>query len=101
MPVAELKIDKSFVMGMVSDPNDAVIVRSTIDLGHNMGLKVVAEGVETEAILNQLKAMGCDMAQGYLMSKPLAPADLEHWIRESPWSNNRQSHDAPKSAFVA
>ena len=83
--VDELKIDKSFVMGMAADPEDAVIIRSTIDLGHNMGLRVVAEGVETEVVLQQLQAMGCDLAQGYLMSRPLSVADLERWIAESPW----------------
>ncbi len=87
--VDELKIDKSFVMGMAADPDDAVIIRSTIDLGHNMGLKVVAEGVETEAALQQLQAMGCDLAQGYLMSRPLPVAELERWIVESPWIRGR------------
>jgi len=101
LPVDELKIDKSFVMGMVSDPNDAVIVRSTIDLGHNMGLKVVAEGVENELTLNQLKAMGCDLVQGFLMSKPLPAEEFERWIRESPWGSNRQLHGTRPPALIA
>ena len=83
--VDELKIDKSFVMDMAADPSDAVIIRSTIELGHNMGLKVVAEGVETEAALLQLKAMGCDLAQGYLMSRPLPADELTRWMLESHW----------------
>ena len=83
--VDELKIDKSFVMDMAADPSDAVIIRSTIELGHNMGLKVVAEGVETEAALRQLQAMGCDLAQGYLMSRPLPADELTRWMRESNW----------------
>ena len=83
--VDELKIDKSFVMAMVADPGNAVIIRSTIELGHNMGLKVVAEGVETEGALRQLQAMGCDLAQGFLMSRPLPADDLVKWMRESSW----------------
>lgn len=80
--VATIKIDKSFVMDMHRDSNDAVIVRSTIDLGHNLGLKVVAEGVEDQQSWDRLKALGCDAAQGYHMSKPL-PA--EQFLR---WYNN-------------
>ena len=68
LPVDELKIDKSFVFGMVKDSDDRVIVRSTIDLAHNMGLKVVAEGVENQEILDALSELGCDVAQGYLIS---------------------------------
>ena len=80
MPVDEIKIDKSFVMGMTQDRDDEVIVRSTIDLGHNMGLKVVAEGVENEEILSRLREWKCDMAQGYLLSRPLPAGKLEEWL---------------------
>ena len=76
LPVDELKIDKSFVMGMERDEQDAKIVRSTIDLAHNLGLTVVAEGVENEAIWRQLVALHCDEAQGYHMSRPLPAAEL-------------------------
>jgi diguanylate cyclase (GGDEF)-like protein len=76
LPVDELKIDKSFVMGMESDVDDAKIVRSTIDLAHNMGLSVVAEGVESAGAWNLLRELGCDEAQGYHMSRPLPQADL-------------------------
>jgi diguanylate cyclase (GGDEF)-like protein len=80
LPVDELKIDKSFVMGMESDPDDAIIVRSTIDLAHNLGLSVVAEGVENAAIMEQLRVLGCDEAQGYHLSRPMpAPAFME-WL---------------------
>ena len=79
LPVHELKIDKSFVMNMTTDSSDAVIVRSTIDLGHNMGLQVVAEGVETLDVLHQLREMGCDVAQGYLISRPLNAVALQRW----------------------
>ena len=82
LPVDELKIDKSFVMGMETDPDDAIIVRSTIDLAHNLGLSVVAEGVETAAILERLRALGCDEVQGYHISRPMpAPAFLD-WLRK-------------------
>jgi diguanylate cyclase (GGDEF)-like protein len=71
LPVDELKIDRSFVMNMASDDNDAVIVRSTIDLAHNLGLRVVAEGVECEDAARTLAELGCDLAQGYYFSRPL------------------------------
>jgi diguanylate cyclase (GGDEF)-like protein len=80
LPVDELKIDKSFVMGMETDADDAIIVRSTIDLAHNLGLSVVAEGVENAAILERLRALGCDEVQGYHISRPMpAPAFME-WL---------------------
>lgn len=85
LPVAELKIDKSFVLDMQCNDNDAMIVKSTIDLGHNLGLRVVAEGVETLVAWDRLRTLGCDAAQGYYMGKPLAPEQLEVWLRESPW----------------
>ncbi|TMH59659.1 MAG: EAL domain-containing protein [Betaproteobacteria bacterium] len=86
LPVHELKIDKTFVIGMARDPSDAVIVRSTIDLAHNMGLAVVAEGVEDEATFEQLRALGCDMAQGYWLSRPLGGTEIPAWMRDSAWT---------------
>ncbi|WP_118182304.1 EAL domain-containing protein [Paraburkholderia phosphatilytica] len=80
MPVHELKIDKSFVMGMGEHKDDETIVRSTIDLGHNMGMKVVAEGVESEEVMVRLRALQCDLAQGFHLSRPLPPAKLEEWM---------------------
>ena len=65
--------------------NDAVIVRSTVELGHNLGLKVVAEGVETQAVWDKLSALGCDDAQGYYMSRPLTADGLTEWLQLSPW----------------
>jgi EAL domain-containing protein (putative c-di-GMP-specific phosphodiesterase class I) len=82
LAVDELKIDKSFVMQMDTDEGDAVIVRSTVDLGHNLGLRVVAEGVETARHWERLHEMGCDLAQGYLLTKPLPADDLTAWLRE-------------------
>ena len=66
-----MKIDRSFVAGMAEDDNDAVIVRSTIDLARNLGLRVVAEGVETAEIMDALVELRCDVAQGYFISRPL------------------------------
>ncbi len=83
LPVDELKIDKSFVMGMERDPDDAKIVRSTIDLAHNMGLSVVAEGVENAAIMALLREQGCDEAQGYYMSKPLPVDGFKAWCAQN------------------
>jgi diguanylate cyclase (GGDEF)-like protein len=83
MPVNELKIDKSFVFTMADDNDDAVIVRSTIELAHNMGLKVVAEGVEDERTLDMLRRYHCDVAQGYLISRPLPLQQVTEWLRRS------------------
>jgi len=86
LPVKQLKIDRSFVSDMIEDRDDAMIVRSTIDLAHNLGLSTVAEGVETEEILAQLVDMGCDMAQGYLISRPLSPDDLLSYLASGEWN---------------
>jgi diguanylate cyclase (GGDEF)-like protein len=80
LPLNELKIDKSFVMGMVRDASDSVIVRSTIELAHNMGLVVVAEGVEDEATLERLRTLGCDIVQGFYLSRPLAADLVRAWM---------------------
>lgn len=81
LPIREIKIDRSFVMDMFTDESDAVIVRSTIDLAHNLGMQVVAEGVESQDILNLLAMLGCDYAQGYHISRPVCAADLQQWWR--------------------
>ncbi|PWF54807.1 putative bifunctional diguanylate cyclase/phosphodiesterase [Massilia glaciei] len=80
LPVNELKIDKSFVLNMENDAGDTKIVRSTIDLGHNMGLRVVAEGIESEAVWRLLAALGCDQGQGYFMSRAIPGEQLADWI---------------------
>jgi diguanylate cyclase (GGDEF)-like protein len=86
LPVDELKIDKSFVLNLSEKAiDDMVIVRSTIELAHNMGLVVIAEGVETLEAWQILKRLGCDMAQGYYMSRPLTVAALGEWLRTSEW----------------
>jgi EAL domain-containing protein (putative c-di-GMP-specific phosphodiesterase class I) len=85
LPVDEVKIDRSFVMGMEHDASNAVIVRSTIDLARNLGLSVVAEGVETTTAWDALAALGCDAAQGYLISRPVPASELVH--RMSAWKS--------------
>ncbi|MFZ6777984.1 EAL domain-containing protein [Undibacterium sp. Ji83W] len=91
LPVHELKIDKSFVLKMEKDIDDTKIVKSTIDLGHNMGLRVVAEGVENIEVMNLLKELGCDQAQGYYISKPMPSADMPAWL--SKWQEQHQQDE--------
>ncbi|OPA93409.1 hypothetical protein BFW86_04865 [Pseudomonas fluorescens] len=81
LPVQELKIDQSFVRNLDSTSGDGVIVRSTIEMSHNLGLKVVAEGVEFEPSLKLLRLWSCDTAQGYLISRPLDAMAFERWMR--------------------
>jgi EAL domain-containing protein (putative c-di-GMP-specific phosphodiesterase class I) len=81
LPLDEVKIDRSFVIGMADDADDAAIVRSTIDLARHLGLEVVAEGVETEATLRDLAGLSCHVAQGYFVSRPLPADELDPWLR--------------------
>lgn len=97
LPLDDLKIDKSFVIGMAQNHGDATIVRSTIEMGHELGLRVVAEGVEDRETWEQLSKLGCDAAQGYYMSRPLAPADLLKWLCESPWGYQSAKQTDPSS----
>lgn len=85
LPVNTIKVDKSFVIDMAVSDDSAAIVRSTIDLAHNLGLTVVAEGVENQHALEQLVALGCDAAQGYYLNRPVAAADLTRWLSHSSW----------------
>jgi EAL domain-containing protein (putative c-di-GMP-specific phosphodiesterase class I) len=78
--VNELKIDRTFVAGMEADARNAAIVRSTIELGHNLGLTVVAEGVETDHEVAELRRFGCDMAQGFHFARPMTAEALEDWL---------------------
>ena len=82
LPVAELKIDRSFVASMTTDPGRAAIVRSTIHLAHDLGLTVVAEGIEHRPQWDLLAELGCDEAQGYLLATPLPAAELEAMLLE-------------------
>jgi diguanylate cyclase (GGDEF)-like protein len=81
LPVDEVKIDKSFVLGMGTDLGDMAVVRSIVELGHSLGLTVVAEGVEEDSAREQLVTMGCDVAQGYLISRPLSEERFEAWLQ--------------------
>ena len=83
LEVDKLKIDQSFVKDMLVDELDAIIVRSTVELAHNLGLEVLAEGVEDEHILTLLQQLGCDQAQGYHIGKPMPPAKFEKLLRTS------------------
>ena len=101
LPVSEIKIDKSFVLEMTSEANDAAIVRSTIELGHILGMRVVAEGVETAAIFDRLAALGCDEAQGYHMSSPLDAERIPNWLAEFDIQRQVDSPSAPNNvAFL-
>ena len=80
LPVHELKIDRSFVTPMLNEASDGVIVRSTIELGHALGLTVVAEGVENATTLRRLEEINCDRAQGHFFSKPVPPIEFMRWI---------------------
>jgi EAL domain-containing protein (putative c-di-GMP-specific phosphodiesterase class I) len=90
LPVSQIKIDKSFVIGMAAhEEEDEIIVRSTTDLGHHLGLQVVAEGVEDRPTFDKLGAFGCDAAQGYFMARPMTAPDLGMWLRQSEWHIGR------------
>jgi EAL domain-containing protein (putative c-di-GMP-specific phosphodiesterase class I) len=96
LAVDELKLDKSFILPMLQDPGAAAIVRTTIDLAHSLGLRLVAEGVETDAHLRGLARLGCDLAQGYHLSRPLPPDDLTPWLQQRIWQPT--SHHTPASS---
>ncbi|MEA2641439.1 MAG: hypothetical protein QOF51_2833 [Chloroflexota bacterium] len=83
LPVSQIKIDGSFVARIVSSENDLAIARTIIELGHGLGITVVAEGVEDQATLDLLRALRCDGVQGHLLCRPLAPADIGRWMQES------------------
>ena len=85
LPIDELKIDQTFVTQMLHDESNLIIVRSTVNLGHDLGLKVIAEGVEDDATLHQLSEMECDLAQGFILSRPLSPQAFDEWLTASRW----------------
>lgn len=88
MPVDAVKIDKSFVQHMLTSTDSASIVRATITLAHDLGIKVVAEGVESEAIWNKLSELGCDVAQGYFISKPIPADEFQAWLQKASGYSN-------------
>ncbi len=80
LPLSEVKVDRSFVLGMADDPDDAAIVRSMIELAGALGLRVVAEGVEDERTWRSLHAAGCDLAQGWFYARPMPADELTAWL---------------------
>ena len=80
LPLTELKIDRAFVLAMTSNASNAAIVRSVVDLAHNLGISVVAEGVEDEETLQALRSLGCDVAQGYVLARPMPAGSLAGWL---------------------
>ncbi|MBW3601225.1 MAG: EAL domain-containing protein [Actinobacteria bacterium] len=92
LPVRTLKVDKSFVTGLADDEDDAVILQSTIDLARNLGLSVCAEGVESVAVWDRLAELGCDVAQGFFIARPMPAEDFARWLRDH--------HAAPAGAAV-
>jgi diguanylate cyclase (GGDEF)-like protein len=100
LPIDELKLDQSFVLPMADDARAAALVASTIALAHSLGLRMVAEGVETEVAYAALKRLGCDQAQGYFMSRPVPAAELDHWLRTRR-AVNGPPHSPPRLSSVA
>jgi EAL domain-containing protein (putative c-di-GMP-specific phosphodiesterase class I) len=99
LPIDELKLDRTFVFPMADDARAVALVASTISLAHSLGLRMVAEGVETQAAFTELTRLGCDQAQGYFMSRPVPAAELEHWLsnRSAPddSTDRRPDRDIP------
>ncbi|MBY0511591.1 MAG: EAL domain-containing protein [Rhodospirillaceae bacterium] len=92
LPVQEIKIDKSFVLKLADSRGDQILVKSTIELGHNLGLRVTAEGIEDRASLEILQNLGCDTGQGYFISRPITAEDFETFFKTSRWSPHFGGH---------
>jgi diguanylate cyclase (GGDEF)-like protein len=99
LPVHELKVDRQFVCDMLTNQAHGAIVRSIIDLGHNLGMRVVAEGVETNDVLVALRLAGCDIAQGYLLARPMSIAALAAWLATA--GNRVQQRGRPSGRIVS
>lgn len=91
LPIREIKIDKSFILNMRENADDAVIVRTIIELGHSLGLEVVAEGIEDAITYDLLTALNCDLGQGYFMGRPVPAVGLESWLKDSPFNDRLQA----------
>lgn len=100
MPASEVKIDRSFVKDMLENDNDAVIVKAIIDLGHNLGLNVVVEGVEDKETVARLKTLGCDFLQGYYFSAPLSNTDFLNWLPKKNKKKTIATHQGHASDMV-
>ncbi|MBI3574384.1 MAG: EAL domain-containing protein [Gammaproteobacteria bacterium] len=96
LPVDGIKVDRSFVTAMTRNDNDAAIVHASVDLAHNLGLEVVAEGIETEDVLHRLQKLGCDAGQGLYISRPLAADDLLLWLQRSNWGLKKRLAARPR-----
>ncbi len=94
LPVSELKIDKSFVIDMIGNNDDEVIVKSTIELAHSLGIRVCAEGVETAEVMQQLYQWRCDIIQGYHISKAIPASEITHFIKSSRWNVDEPVNDS-------
>jgi diguanylate cyclase (GGDEF)-like protein len=101
LPVDEIKIDRSFVQNMETDASDAVLVRSIIELGRSLGLRVTAEGVETESVKRRLSALGCDFAQGFHIGRPVAAAECRRQIEAGNAAAQAAEHERPLTAVAA
>ncbi len=101
LPINELKVDRSFVTNMTNSEEDAVIVRSAVDLGRNLGLEVVAEGVEDAEVWERLQLLGCDVAQGFLMSQPVPAHELTAWLERLPLRSGRRYWQSEPSSSSA
>jgi EAL domain-containing protein (putative c-di-GMP-specific phosphodiesterase class I) len=89
LPVSELKIDRSFVTNLLLEDQDEVIVKSIIDLGHNLGMQVVAEGVETDEVMARLRGFGCDVAQGFGICRPIPYDKFVTWLATTSYPTRR------------
>jgi EAL domain-containing protein (putative c-di-GMP-specific phosphodiesterase class I) len=96
LPVTALKIDRAFITNILERPADQAITEAVIDLGHRLGLTVLAEGVETDAQYQRLSALSCDEVQGYLLTPPLPPNALEGWLTHWQHRIPRPSHSPPR-----
>ena len=99
LPIDELKLDKSFVMPMANDPHATALVASTIDLAHSLGLRMVAEGVENSIAYADLSGYGCDVAQGFYMSRPIPAAELDEWLARREVAPLTPGHESALADF--
>jgi EAL domain-containing protein (putative c-di-GMP-specific phosphodiesterase class I) len=95
LPIHELKVDRNFVADMLDNPGHAAIVRSIVDPGHNLSLRVVGEGVEATSVLDRLRQLGCDEAQGFLVARPMPADQLLDWLTLADMSTGKGLREPP------
>ena len=102
VPIDKLKLDRSFVLPMVEDARALALVAAIIDLAHGLGLRMLAEGVETDLAYAELRRLGCDQVQGFSISRPLPAAELDHWLSNRPATDkiDRLPQLSPSPALV-